>query len=278
MKRITVMTNPQKKEVKKILPLLVNWLENKKIKISVNQRNKENLKNTDLVIVLGGDGTILKVARWVVPFGVPILGINLGQFGFLSQVRVKDLYSALTRVLKKDYYIEKRILLSAKVVKSISLKKKKDIKLSFLSVNDIVVKNALSARVINLKVKLGEKQITEWVGDGLIVATPTGSTAYSLAAFGPIVYPTLPVMIVTPICPHLLSFRSLVLADSEVISIQVKSKNNVMLSIDGQEEIGLGHNDIIQIKQAKQKLKLVFLSSNIDYFQILNKKFKWGKR
>ncbi len=278
MKRITVMTNPQKKEVKKILPLLVNWLENKKIKISINQRTKENLKKTDLVIVLGGDGTILKVARWVVPFGVPILGINLGQFGFLSQVRVKDLYSVLTRVLNKDYHIEKRILLSAKVVKSISLKKKKNIKLSFLSLNDVVVKNAVSARVINLKVKLGDKQITEWVGDGLIVATPTGSTAYSLAAFGPIVYPTLPVMIVTPICPHLLSFRSLVLANSEVISIQVKSKNNVMLSIDGQEEIGLGYNDIIQIKQAKQKLKLVSLSSNIDYFQILNKKFKWGKR
>ncbi|MCK4533771.1 NAD(+)/NADH kinase [bacterium] len=278
MKRITVMTNPQKKEVKKILPLLVNWLENKKIKISINQRTKENLKKTDLVIVLGGDGTILKVARWVVPFGVPILGINLGQFGFLSQVRVKDLYSVLTRVLNKDYHIEKRILLSAKVVKSISLKKKKNIKLSFLSLNDVVVKNAVSARVINLKVKLGDKQITEWVGDGLIVATPTGSTAYSLAAFGPIVYPTLPVMIVTPICPHLLSFRSLVLADSEVVSIQVKSKNNVMLSIDGQEEIGLGYNDIIQIKQAKQKLKLVSLSSNIDYFQILNKKFKWGKR
>ena len=278
MKRITVMTNPQKKEVKKILPLLVNWLENKRIKTSVNQRNKENLKKTDLVIVLGGDGTILKVARWVVPFGVPILGINLGQFGFLSQVRVKDLYSVLTKVLKKDYYIEKRILLSAKVVKSISLKKKKDIKLSFLSLNDIVVKNAVSARVINLKVKLGDKQITEWVGDGLIVATPTGSTAYSLAAFGPIVYPTLPVLIVTPICPHLLSFRSLVLADSEVISIQVKSKSNVMLSIDGQEEINLGHNDIIQIKQAKQRLKLVSLSSNVDYFQILNEKLKWGKR
>ncbi len=278
MKRIMVMTNPQKKEVKKILPLMVNWLENKKIKISVNLRDKENLKKTDLVIVLGGDGTILKVARWVVPFGIPILGINLGQFGFLSQVRVKDLYSALTRVLKKDYYIEKRILLSAKVVKSISLKEKKDVKLSFLSLNDIVVKNAVSARVINLNVKLGEKQITEWVGDGLIVATPTGSTAYSLAAFGPIVYPTLPVMIVTPICPHLLSFRSLVLADSEVISIQVKSKSNVMLSIDGQEEVNLGYNDIIQIKQAKQKLKLVSLSSNVDYFQILNKKLKWGKR
>ena len=278
MKRIMVMTNPQKKEVKKILPLLVTWLEKKRINISVNQRNKENLKKTDLVIVLGGDGTILKIARWVVPFGIPILGINLGQFGFLSQVRGKDLYSVLTRVLKKDYYIEKRILLSAEIVKSISLKKKKTIKLCFVSLNDIVVKNAVSARVINLKVKLGEKQITEWVGDGLIVATPTGSTAYSLAAFGPIVYPTLPVLIVTPICPHLLSFRSLVLADTEVISIQVKSKSNVMLSIDGQEEINLGYNDIIQIKKAKQKLKLVSFPSSIDYFQILNEKLKWGKR
>lgn len=278
MKKIIVLTNPQKKEVKSILPSLVNWLEKKKIEVSVNQTGKENFKKTDLVVVLGGDGTILKAARLVVPFGIPVLGINLGEFGFLSGINVKSLYSTLERILKKDYYIEERILLTAKVIGPLSSNKKNNSKFFFLSLNDIVVKNASSARVIKLKVKLGSKQITQWVGDGLIVATPTGSTAYSLAAFGPIVYPTLPVLIITPICPHLLSFRSLVLPAGELISIQVDSGKNVMLSVDGQEEMNLGYNDIIEIKQAKKKLKLVCLSGNADYFQILNKKLKWGKR
>lgn len=273
-----MLTNPQKKEVKSILPSLVNWLEKKKIEVSVNQTGKENFKKTDLVVVLGGDGTILKAARLVVPFGIPVLGINLGEFGFLSGINVKSLYSTLERILKKDYYIEERILLTAKVIGPLSSNKKNNSKFFFLSLNDIVVKNASSARVIKLKVKLGSKQITQWVGDGLIVATPTGSTAYSLAAFGPIVYPTLPVLIITPICPHLLSFRSLVLPAGELISIQVDSGKNVMLSVDGQEEMNLGYNDIIEIKQAKKKLKLVCLSGNADYFQILNKKLKWGKR
>ncbi|MCK5535050.1 NAD(+)/NADH kinase [bacterium] len=278
MKKIIVLTNPQKKEVKSIFPSLVNWLEKKKIEVSVNQTGKENFKKTDLVVVLGGDGTILKAARLVVPFGIPVLGINLGEFGFLSGINVKSLYSTLERILKKDYYIEERILLTAKVIGPLSSNKKNNSKFFFLSLNDIVVKNASSARVIKLKVKLGSKQITQWVGDGLIVATPTGSTAYSLAAFGPIVYPTLPVLIITPICPHLLSFRSLVLPAGELISIQVDSGKNVMLSVDGQEEMNLGYNDIIEIKQAKKKLKLVCLSGNADYFQILNKKLKWGKR
>ena len=278
MKKIIVLTNPQKKEVKSILPSLVNWLEKKKIEVSVNQTGKENFKKTDLVVVLGGDGTILKAARLVVPFGIPVLGINLGEFGFLSGINVKSLYSTLERILKKDYYIEERILLTAKVIGPLSSNKKNNSNFFFLSLNDIVVKNASSARVIKLKVKLGSKQITQWVGDGLIVATPTGSTAYSLAAFGPIVYPTLPVLIITPICPHLLSFRSLVLPAGELISIQVDSGKNVMLSVDGQEEMNLGYNDIIEIKQAKKKLKLVCLSGNADYFQILNKKLKWGKR
>lgn len=278
MKKIAIITNPQKRKVNDILPTLLSWLEKRKIKVSINQNGKKDFKNTDLVIVLGGDGTVLKVARLVVPSGIPILGVNLGEFGFLSQVSIKDLYPALVKVLKRDYYIEERILLSGKVINSSKTGSKNNLKKNFLSLNDIVVKNATSARVIKLKVALENRQIADWIGDGLIISTPTGSTAYSLAAFGPIVYPMLPVFLLTPICPHALTFRSLVVASNEIILIQVKSKKNVMLSIDGQEEMNLFYNDIIKIKQARRKLKLVSLSKSVDFFQTLRKKLRWGKR
>ncbi len=278
MRNVTIMINPRKKRAKDIIPSLISWLKKRKIDVSVNQDDREDLKNKDLIIVLGGDGTILKVARLIVPLGIPVLGINLGEFGFLSHVNIKGLYPALEKVLDGDYNVQERILLEGKVINSSETNNNTNLKNIFLSLNDIVIKNATSARVIKLKVKLRNKWFADCIGDGLIISTPTGSTAYSLAAFGPIVYPMLPLFLITPICPHALTFRPLVVPSNELISIQVKSKENVMLSIDGQEERDLFYNDIVEIRQAKQKLKLISLSKRADYFQILRKKLKWGKR
>lgn len=226
----------------------------------------------DVIIVLGGDGTMLSVARLVGDKGVPILGINLGGLGFITEVNKNEIFDAVGKVLSGSCSVEERIMLSAIVVRD--SKKIAD----FVVLNDIVINKGALARIIDLETYINNLYVTTFKSDGLIISTPTGSTAYSLSAGGPILYPTLNSIVLTPICPHMLTNRPIVLPDDFNIEIILKSESeDVFLTLDGQVGFSLRKNDTVEIKKAKFTTKLL-IPCERDYFQILRAKLKWGER
>ncbi len=268
MKTIAIFADVEKKKPKSAVQRLSSYLEKKKVKVLVNDVSKQ----TDLVIALGGDGTILKAARKVSGLNIPVLGINLGGLGFLAEISFPEFYSALDPILQGKYRTVERMLLRSEV-----FRKGKTVG-EFLALNDVVVKNGITARVIELRVEVNNEYVATYIGDGLIVSTPTGSTAYSLAASGPIVYPDLSVIILSPICPHTLALRPLIISCDDVVRILVEADHReVILSMDGQENFPLKLGDLIQVNRAKERLRLI-VPEKKSYFQILRTKLKWGKR
>jgi NAD+ kinase len=234
--------------------------------------NKPSLPDTlKWVVVLGGDGTLLGAARKVGGHGIPILGVNLGGLGFLTSIPIDRLYSSIEMILSGDLEVEDRLMIETKI-----LRDEKEV-FCFKSLNDVVINKGALARIIDLDVFINDEFLTTYRSDGLIISTPTGSTAYNLAAGGPILYPTMSNFIVTPICPFTLTNRPIILPDSETVLITMgkKSEEEVILTFDGQVGFDLLHGDKVLIYKSKERIEL-FKSPDQTYFEILRKKMMWG--
>lgn len=228
-------------------------------------------KTVKYVIVLGGDGTLLGAARRIGRYGVPILGVNLGGLGFLTGVPFENLYNSVEMMLNNGLEIESRAMLETRVER-----KGQEI-CRFQVLNDIVVNKRTLARIIDLDVSINNEFLTTFRSDGLIVSSPTGSTAYNLSAGGPILHPTTETFIITPICPFTLTNRPIIIPDSATIEIKIGEgdKEHVILTFDGQVGFDLYFGDIVITKKSKEKIKL-FKPPEHSYFNILRTKLMWG--
>lgn len=287
VKKVGLVANFEKKEVRALIPKLQSFCQKKGWKLEKVSAGR-NLKKFDFLLVLGGDGTILKTARLAAPKKIPILGINVGSLGFLAAAEVKDLYSILENISQGRYLVEERTMLAGQIYRQKKSSTSSDLKKinqfpgmnrsgSYLALNDCVLRNPHSARVINLEVKVDNHLVSEYQGDGLILSTATGSTAYNLAAGGPLVSPELPVFILTPLCPHSLTLRPLIISQEAEIKIRILSNGQeILLSIDGQEEYNLKIADEILVRKAENNARFLFPKEKEKYFPLLRKKFKWG--
>jgi NAD+ kinase len=223
----------------------------------------------DLVVVLGGDGTLLSVARSVRE-GVPILGVNLGSLGFLTEIGRNELYPSMVKVLAGQYRLEARALFRVELLKEGQEAR------SYRVLNDAVVAKSALARIIQLTVTVDGSVVGHFRADGLIVSTPTGSTAYNLSAGGPILSPQLPVAVITPICPHTLSLRPLVVRDDSLIEVRLETpREEVFLTLDGQEGTSLEYQNRVQIRRANTSVFLVKTSGR-SFYEGLRAKLRWG--
>ena len=238
--------------------------------------SKEELPSAcDLIVLLGGDGTLIGMARRVARAGadVPIAGVNFGSLGFLTEITLDDLYPSLEGVLEGTAPIEERMMLHAKVLRGSRCFTDE------LVLNDVVITKAALSRIIELSVSIGPDRVMQVRADGLIVATPTGSTAYNLAAGGPIVQPVVDALLLTPIAPHMLTNRPLVVTGTSTISVEpnMNANDEVFVTFDGQSGHALVAGDVVAIERAARPLRLV-RSANRSYFDVLRQKLKWGAR
>lgn len=235
----------------------------------------EAVRRADFAIALGGDGTMLRVAREVAPRGIPLLGVNLGTLGFLSGTEAADLKRRLDAVISGRFIVEERSMLTAEVSR-----RGKRVFGPELALNEVVIRCGDQARAITLSTRSGERFVADFFGDGLIVATPTGSTAYSLAASGPIVDPSLDVTLLAPICPHTLTQRPLIVPAHLPLSIQLNPRRQetprVLVSLDGRPGCELKVGDEVRVRRAETPLRLL-LPPGRSFFEVLRRKLKWGK-
>lgn len=225
----------------------------------------------DLIVVLGGDGTLLSVARRHAG-GPPILGVNLGRLGFLTEVARDDLYPALVEVLAGDFTVEPRSLFE------VLLERGQERNRRYLALNDVVIAKTALSRIIELDVTVDHRPVSRYRADGLVVSTPTGSTAYNLSAGGPILHPLLPVAVVTPICPHTLTLRPLVVPDTSLIEVTLETPHeSVFLTVDGQEGDELGDGDRVRIHRHAETARLVRTGAPRSIFEGLRSKLHWGE-
>jgi NAD+ kinase len=229
-------------------------------------------QNSDLLITFGGDGTLLSVARHA-PEHVPIIGVNMGTLGFLTEIRVEELPNMLERVLAGEFQVEPRTAFEVSVSGP-----NRDSSARHRVLNDCAINKSAVARIIEMRVSVAGLFVSTFRGDGLIVATPTGSTAYNLSAGGPIIYPTMGAVVITPICPHMLTNRPLVLPDELDIEIRLTAPDarDIFLSLDGQEGFEIGEADRICVRKSEERVLLV-QSPDKNYFDVLRKKLKWGE-
>ena len=228
-------------------------------------------KDVDWVIVLGGDGTLLGAARRIGRYGAPILGVNLGGLGFLTCIPLNRIYPVVETMINGGLEVESRVMLETMV-----LRDKEEI-IRFQVLNDVVINKSTLARIIDLDVTIDDEILTTFRADGLIISTPTGSTAYNLSAGGPILYPTIESFILTPICPFTLTNRPIIVPDSAVIGIKMgkESEGTVILTFDGQVGFDLHHDDVVKIHKSNEKINL-FRPPDHSYFRILRTKLMWG--
>lgn len=272
MKNIVVALNPSKDKDGKILSLVMSQIttvfkHSKVIVLNSYEMNKYRFQDKiDLLIVLGGDGTLLGVARDINgKYDVPILGVNIGNLGFLSSIEIQDFSEALKKIKNGQYIIQNRILLECTMLNQDDNDKGK-------ALNDVVIARGTLSRMAKFEVFIDNKLYYRFKGDGLIVSTPTGSTGYSFSAGGPFIYPDVDVIILTPICPHTRGMQPIVLKSSSEILIKAENYNGeIYLTFDGQEAKQINDNTSIIIKKAKQIAKIL-LFDNYDYFNVLRQK------
>ncbi len=286
MNRIGLIANASKPDALKLLTDLVDWLTEQGIEVLVENEpagligrdaigaSETEVVSTDLIVVLGGDGTILRASRLAAPRGTPIMGVHFGQYGFITEVHPPEAKSALQRVLSGDYQISERLMLRVRLTRN-------DVEVgSWTALNDVVVSKGPLARLLSLHTSVCDKPIATYAADGIIVSTPTGSTAYSLSAGGPVVNPNVAVMIITPICPHTLNARSLVVPDTESIQIAAECRgdeSDVMLTVDGQLGIRMQSNDILDVSRAEFAAKIVTWDP-WSFYAKLQSRLRWGER
>jgi NAD+ kinase len=283
MKKIGIICKLNRKEPQDILKELLPWLRQRGCEVFVDQDSAAPLNirgydrneipsHAEVVLVLGGDGTMLSVIRLVAGAGIPVLGINLGSLGFLTEVNKEEIYSTVEEMLSGGCALEERLMLKttlrrgAEVIDQVSV------------LNDVVINKGALARIIDLEVSVDQSYVTTYKADGLIISTPTGSTAYSLSAGGPILYPTIENIVLTPICSHTLTNRPIVLSDKVSIVIKLRSSSeDVFLTLDGQVGCALKTDDVIEVVKADYKARLL-VAGGTGYFDVLRKKLKWGER
>lgn len=283
MQRIGIVCKIGTPEPAELLKELLPWLRQKGYEtfVDIETASVLNMEGfprsqipsmSDVIIVLGGDGTLLSTCRLVGDKGVPVLGVNIGGLGFITEVPLERLYEIMENVFSGECPIEERLMLKAQVLRHGALIAE------YAVLNEVVVNKAALARIIDLETYINHSYVTTFKADGLIISTPTGSTAYSLSAGGPVLYPTLDNIIVTPICPHTLTNRAIVLPGDSIIEVILRSPTErVYLTLDGQVGFAVMQNDTVTVVKAPFKTKLL-IPCDRDYFQILRKKLKWGER
>jgi NAD+ kinase len=259
---------------------LAEWLRRRDLEVGLDQATLRARGSSekafhpgepcDLVVVLGGDGTLLAVARTVGP-AAPILGVNLGTLGFLTEVSRGELYPSLVQVLAGRFHTEERSLFDVELHRHGGGGTQ-----HFQVLNDAVITKSALARIIELTLRLDGSLISRFRADGLIISTPTGSTAYNLSAGGPILSPLLPVAVLTPICPHALSLRPMVVPDTGRIEVTLETqREEVYLTLDGQEGTSLGYHDMVRLGRSTSRVRLVKVSGR-GFFDSLRGKLRWG--
>ena len=239
---------------------------------SVTAASKGELPaQVDLLIVLGGDGTLLSMARAVGDLGVPILGVNLGGLGFLTATTLEEMLPALERLLAGGMEIEERMMLRARLTRG------EQTVGEYLALNDVVITKSAMSRIIDLSVSVGGRHAISYRADGLIISTPTGSTAYNLSAGGPILFPTMDAVVLTPIAPHTLSNRPIAVPGAQRIDVALLAQQDVMLTMDGQVGVPLRERDVVEVQKAAARIRLVRFPQK-DFFSVLRTKLKWGER
>jgi NAD+ kinase len=285
IKKIGIISKPKKTEIREIVPPLLHWLQEREIETYIDKETASILASTekclsrnelpgqvDLLVVLGGDGTLLAAVRALNRKAVPILAVNLGGLGFLTVITREELYPTLEMVLAGNLHTERRVQLEGELIRA------DEVISSFLALNDVVLNKGAIARILDFDVLVNGRFISTYKSDGLIISTPTGSTAYSLAAGGPVVTPAVEAFLVTPICAHTLTNRPLVLPDTVEIEVVVKSQREAAyLTVDGQVGLAAHSEDIVRVKKARSTVELVQPPSK-TYFEILRQKLKWGER
>jgi len=276
IKRVGIVVKQNHDEALRTANELTDWLTKSGIDPTCGPCNEATEPQrfdptVDLVVVLGGDGTMISTARMVKDHEPLVLGINYGSLGYLTEFRIEEMFPALEAVLDGQYEVDSRVMLSAEHVrdgKAIA---------SGRILNDVVINKAALARIIEIEVKLDDLFVNSFRADGLIVATPTGSTAYNLSAGGPIVYPSMNAIVITPICPFTLTNRPLVVPDSADIELRLLNENEgVVLTLDGQTGFAMKDGDKVIIQKAATAFNLV-RPANRNYFDVLRNKLKWGR-
>lgn len=278
-RRVAVVARADSREAIGTAHELAEWLERRGCQVALDEataRAKGVSGETyqpegdyDLVVVLGGDGTLLVVARSLAD-RVPVLGVNLGRLGFLTEVGRTELYPSLVKVLAGEFTIEERALLDVELSRASGNSQRWRI------LNDAVIAKSALARIIELTLTLDGHMVASYRADGLILSTPTGSTAYNLSAGGPIVDPSLPVVMLTPICPHTLSLRPLVMPDSGTLEVRLETRQEeVYLTLDGQEGTNLGYQDVVRVTRSDARVRLV-KTGRRSFYDSLREKLRWG--
>lgn len=284
IKQVGIITKKNKPEAIDACRSLSKWLQSqgleviledhllKKVKGDWQPISKAHLSKVGLVVVLGGDGTLLSAARLIRNGNVPILGVNLGGLGFLTAFSLNELFPVLGKILSGKFETEKRMMLTSTIIR------KNKTLAEYSVLNDVVITKAAIARIIDLETSINQHYLTTFKADGLIISTPTGSTAYSMAAGGPIVFPSLQAIILTPICSHTLTNRPILVPDSAGINVTIRSKKEgIFLSFDGQVGQSLKGGDLVKIKKSEHFLNMI-KSPFKDYFEVLRTKLRWGER
>ncbi len=265
-----IITKHNAPDVHRIGESLSTWFAERKIKTELNSIHKD----MDMLVILGGDGTLLHVADQASHLDIPVVGINLGNLGFLTEIAADEMYQALETILAGEVHIEERMMLQATLVSGKDQKKRQ----SWIALNEVVIVKGNMERMVRLRCWSGEEYITTYRADGLIISTPTGSTAYNLSAGGPIVQAELKALLVTPICPFMLESRPVLLAPETEVTIQVAGPvYDVKVLVDGRFAWDIEENDYLVIKAAAKPLCLIS-SPHKGYFAILRKKLNWGGR
>jgi len=273
IKRVGIAVNPKKKDALDVLKRLRRRFKARNIDVvdDTMMERKYVPERSDLVMALGGDGTLLNIVNFMKKSSVPVLGVNLGSLGFLTEFSPDELFACLDDILAGKYVCSERMMLSIRI-----MDKNGKVRQKFKALNDAVVAKGELSRILDLEVKVDGKHLTTYTSDGLIISTATGSTAHSLAAGGPIVHPAVDVFVVTPICPHTLSNRPLILpAGSELVLRAKAGSQNLFFTADGQSGTSVMAGESVCVRRFPGKLKLI-VSKKSDYFQILSRKLKWA--
>jgi len=283
-KTAAIISRPDRSEVARIVPGLLTWLGEHGYKVIIDEETATYIAGhevvprpemccnpLDLVVVLGGDGTLLSAARVTAAIDVPLLGVNLGSLGFLTEVPLPSLYAMLEAIAAGRATVEHRSLMQCELLRGDTVRG------SYLVFNDAVVNKTALARLNNYDLFIDKAFVSSYRADGMIVATPTGSTAYSLSAGGPVLMPTVSAFVITPVAPHSLTHRPLVVPDSVEIEILLRSEEEVAyLSLDGQPGLDLRDGDRVRCRRSEHKVNL--FRTGTDFFHVLRTKLKWGER
>jgi NAD+ kinase len=270
-KRVGIVHKVSSAEASETAVYVGQFLEGKGVEVLRDEA--EVARSADLVVVLGGDGTLIHAAGLLDGRPVPILGVNMGSLGFMTEVPQSGMYAAMEDVLAGRATLSERMKLRVHLHRGGSSERALDAEV----LNDVVIAKGALSRMVELDTRCSGEYVTTYKADGIIVATPTGSTAYALAANGPIMYPTMRGVIIAPICPHMLTQRPLVVPDDEQIEILLVNDSEVYITLDGQSGVKLERGDRVQVKQSYNRVLLV-RNKALDFFGILRAKLRWGER